>query len=216
MLDATGFVAQPVRRSPLEHRQPISSGDGEATLAERKFIGKLIVRGDAMQIGPLMESATSIVLPAEPCTSSVAGERIALWLGPSEWMLLTPESEERTISAAIETALAGQHHQITDVTDYYTVIRVGGAKARKMLMKLTTLDMHPSKFPEGAVKGSIFGRVPAVLHCPAGARAEPSDFDLIIRRSHADYLWCLLALAAREYGLPEQTPEGRVKLAMPG
>ncbi len=216
MLDATGFVSQPVRRSPLEHRQPISSGNGEATLTERKFIGKLIIRGDAGQIGPLMESASGITLPTVPCTSVVAGERIALWLGPSEWMLLTPESEERTVSTAIETALAGQYHQVTDVTDYYTVIRIGGAKAREMLMKLTTLDMHPAKFPEGAVKGSIFGRVPAVLHCPTGASADAPDFDLVIRRSHADYLWCLLALAGREYGLPEQTPDGRVKLAVPG
>jgi hypothetical protein len=53
------------------------------------------------------------------------------------------------------------------------------------------------------------------LHCPLGARLDAPDFDLIIRRSHADYLWCLLALAGREFGLPEQKPEGRVKLATP-
>ena len=68
---------------------------------------------------------------------------------------------------------------------------------------------------EPSVKGSIFGRVPAVLYCPAAANAAAPEFDLIIRRSHADYLWCLLALAGYEYGLPEQKPEGHVKLAAP-
>ena len=213
MLDATGFVAQPVRRSPLEHRKPISSGNGQAALAERKFIGKLIVRGDALQIGPLLEGAINLSLPTAPCTSAIAGEYTALWLGPSEWMLLTPENEESAITATIETAIQAIHHQLTDVSDYYTIIRLSGQRSREMLMKLTTLDMHPAKFPQGAVKGSIFGRVPATLHYPAEASADEPVFDLIIRRSHADYLWCLLALAGHEYGLPEQKPEGRVKLA---
>jgi heterotetrameric sarcosine oxidase gamma subunit len=215
MLDKTDFVAPPIRRSPIEHRDPIASGDGHAALAERKFIGKLIIRGNAEQISTLLENAVGVTLPTVPCTSAVVGELTALWLGPSEWMLLTPENDESAIAARIEAELQGIHHQVTDVTDHHTIIRLSGEKAREMLMKLSTLDMHPAKFPQGTVKGSIFGRVPSVLHCPLGARLDAPDFDLIIRRSHADYLWCLLALAGREFGLPEQKPEGRVKLATP-
>ena len=215
MLDKTGFVAPPMRRSPLEHRDPISSGDGLASLAERKFIGKLIIRGDAEHIGPPMEAAIRVALPTAPCTSAVAGELTALWLGPSEWMLLTPENDESAIAEKAVSALNGIHHQLADVTDYYTMIRLSGEKAREMLMKLTTLDMHPASFPPGMVKASIFGRVPATLHIPAMPAGEAENFDLFIRRSHADYLWCLLALAGYEYGLPEQKPEGRVKLATP-
>ena len=215
MLDKTGFVIPPIRRSPLEHRQTISSGDGQATLAECKFIGKLIMQGRMEEIGTQIENAIGLTLPATPCTSGISGDLTALWLGPTEWMLLTSENEERTVETAVETALKDQHYQITDVSDDYTVIRLSGEKSREMLMKLTTLDMHPDKFPEGSVKGSIFGRVPAVLYCPAAANAAAPEFDLIIRRSHADYLWCLLALAGYEYGLPEQKPEGHVKLAAP-
>lgn len=215
MLDKTGFVTLPVRRSPLEHRQPISTGNGLASLYERKFIGKLIVRGNVGDIAEPFASATGITLPTSSCTSASVGNLTALWLGPTEWMLLTPENAENDLAATIGATLRQCQHQVTDVTDHYTNICVAGEKSREMLMKVTTLDMHPMKFAQGEVKGSIFGRVPAVLHCPAETDASVVEFDLIVRRSHADYLWCLLALAGYEYGLPEQKPEGRVKLAMP-
>jgi heterotetrameric sarcosine oxidase gamma subunit len=173
----------------------------------------LIVRGDAAQVGPLLRENAGIELPSAPCTSTTADRVSVLWLGPSEWMVITLDGEEKRLLTTIETALAGIHHQTVEVSNYYTAIRVGGTCRRDMLMKLTTLDLHPRSFPEGAVKGSIFGRVPATLFRPPGEYAGGDNFELIIRWSHADYLWCLLAAAGREYGLPEQIPAGRVKLA---
>jgi heterotetrameric sarcosine oxidase gamma subunit len=202
-----------VRHSPLAHREAISSGNGLASIRERKFIGKLIIRGDAELIGSQLQKSAGVMLPTIPCTTTTAGELTTLWLGPSEWMLLTPEDVETELRSTIAAALRQYHHQITDVSDHDTIIRAGGAKSREMLMKLTTLDLHPEKFPQGAVKGSVFGRVSAVMHCPHGATKGASDFDLIIRRSHADYLWRLLALAGREFGLPEQKAAGRGQLA---
>lgn len=215
MLDKTGYVTPPSRRSRLAHRSPISSKDGGAKLAEQPFGGKLIVRGEAPQIVAPLTEQTGITLPTTPCTSASMEPCTALWLGPSEWMLLTAESEEKTLLATIKNTLDGIHHQLVDITDYYTMIRLSGAHSREMLAKLTTLDLHPRAFPEGAVKGSIFGRLPATLYRRPLENAEEASFELFIRRSHADYLWCLLALAGREYGLPEQQPEGRVKLAEP-
>jgi sarcosine oxidase subunit gamma len=210
MLDRTGYIEPPSRRSPLEHRPSVSADSGAIELSERKFIGKIILRGDAAKVAPLLEGISLPALPLAPCTSAMTGEATVLWLGPSEWMLLTPENGERALIARIEEAVRNVHHQLVDLTDYYTIIHVSGERAREALMKLTTLDLHLRQFPAGAVKGSVLGRVNAILHSPPSLGGEPSGFDLIIRWSQADYLWCLLCSAGREYGLPRQLPEGRV------
>ena len=107
----------------------------------------------------------------------------------------------------LAAALAGTHHQLVDVSDYYTMIELAGAKARELLMKLTTLDLHPRAFRAGMVTGSVFGRANATLWQAAddGESAGPV-FRLFIRWSMADYLWCVLADAGREWGVPEQIP----------
>ncbi len=215
MLDRTGYAAPPSRRSPLAHRAPIAAADGGLALAEIPFKGKLIVRGEADRIGPALESGAGLALPHLPCMSAASGLVVTLWLGPSEWLAMTPQGEESALAAAMRKALAAEHHQITDVTDYYTVISASGPLVRDALAKLTPLDLHPRAFPEGAVKGSVFGRVPAQLHRPAEGGGDVPRFEIVIRWSHADYLWCLLALAGREYGLPAQKPEGGVRLARP-
>jgi heterotetrameric sarcosine oxidase gamma subunit len=214
MLDRTGHITQPVRRSPLGHREPIATADGAARLSEKPFTGKLILRGDHAEISPPLANGPGISLPSEPCSSARSGDVAALWLGPSEWMLLTPENDEKALASTIGSVLRPIHHQTVEVSDYYTIIGIGGEHSRSMLAKLTTLDLHPRAFAAGAVKGSIFARVPAILRA-AGGTAESPAFEVIIRWSHADYLWCLLALAGREFGLPEQRPEGHVTLAPP-
>jgi sarcosine oxidase subunit gamma len=107
MPDTPANATTPVRRSPLSHRQPIASGNGEIDLAERRFIGKLIVRGDATQIAPILQATSGIALPTVPCTSTVAGDLTALWLGPSEWLLLTPEGREIALHRSRDAARIG-------------------------------------------------------------------------------------------------------------
>jgi heterotetrameric sarcosine oxidase gamma subunit len=106
-------------------------------------------------------------------------------------MILPQDGQGTQLAEAMRAALADTHHQLADVSDYYTEIGVSGMRARDLLAKLTTLDMHPRGFQPGQVKGSMFARVPAVLRLAPDA--VPEEFVLTIRWSHADYLWCLLA-----------------------
>jgi heterotetrameric sarcosine oxidase gamma subunit len=118
----------------------------------------------------------------------------------------TPEAGASRAEAA-RSALAGIHHQFVDVSDYYTVVEVAGAEARELLMKLTTLDLHQRAFKAGMVTGGVFGRANATIWPTADdAAAGGPVFRLFIRWSMADYLWCLIADAGREWGVPEQAP----------
>jgi sarcosine oxidase subunit gamma len=92
------------------------------------------------------------------------------------------------------------------VSDAYTAIEVGGIEARAALMKVTTLDLHPRAFKARQVAGSLFGRANAWLWLDRESTANGPHFQLIVRASFADYLWCLLAAAGREWGMPEEAP----------
>jgi heterotetrameric sarcosine oxidase gamma subunit len=194
----------PFRRSPLFHRPPIQGEGGSLRMEERPFIGKFILRADPKASHLLLRAALGLGLPFDPLTSSTSGETSFLWMGPDEWMLVTSAGEAEGKFTAARNGLAGVHHQIVSVGDYYTIIEVAGAKAREALMKLTSLDLHPRAFKPGMVTGSVFGRVNAMIWLPLGSEGEA--FQLFIRWSMADYLWCAIADAGREWGVPEQVP----------
>lgn len=194
-------AARPQRRSPLQHRRPLQAAGGAVRLAELSFPGKHILRVDpALGAGPV-QTALGLALPAA-LRSAAAGDTALLWLGPDEWMLVAAPGAAADCAAA----LAGLHHQLVDVGDYYAVIEVAGQQARALLMKLTTLDLHPRGFGAGQVAGSLFGRAHALMWQAADEAADGPAFRLFVRWSHVDYLWCLLAACGREWGLPEAVP----------
>lgn len=195
------------RRSPLFHRRPIEGEGGAIRMVERPFLGKFILRADPKLVADLVHGAAGSKLPTEALTSATAGDRSILWLGPDEWMIVTaPEDADRRLVAA-RAALAQVHHQLVDVGDYYTIIELSGPRAREILMKLTTLDLHPRAFKTGMVAGSTFAHANAWVWQTADDAAERGPvFRVIVRWSMADYLWCLLAEAGREWGMPREVP----------
>lgn len=206
----------PVRRSPLTGRTAIEARRNAVQLAEAPFLGKHILRVEPKVGAAAVKEATGLALPGEPLSSSVSDEAgkqaVLLWLGPDEWMLVTPPEDAGKTAAALAKALDG-HHQLADVSDYYTAIDVTGAKARELLMKLTTLDIHPRAFRAGQVTGTILGHANATLWLVGDVDGE-ATIRLFVRWSHADYLWCLLADAGREWGVPEQVPISGEKLVI--
>jgi heterotetrameric sarcosine oxidase gamma subunit len=205
----------PVRRSPLQHRTLIEGEGGTIRMAERPFLGKFVLRVDAAEAADLLLGAVGMSLPIEPLSSATAGDLSLLWLGPNEWMLVTPPEQADTAFADAEKALASIHHQLVTVGDYYSIIEVSGPKARAALSKLTTLDLHPRVFKAGTVAGAMFGRTQATLWQVSDEAIEGRPlFRLIVRWSMADYLWCAIADAAREFGAPETKPVGGEKLTI--
>ena len=192
----------PQRRSPLAHRRPIAAERDAVRLAELPFLTKHILRVDPMAgTGPVKE-ALGFDLPQAPLTSSQSGDAACLWLGPDEWMIVDGDE----IAANLAQALGETHHQVADVSDYYTVIEISGRRARDALMKLTTLDIHPRAFQVGQVAGSLFGHANAWLWLTGDSDDDGPVYRLIVRWSMADYLWCLLAECGREWGMPEEQP----------
>ncbi len=199
-------LAQPVRRSPLAARAPVAAPSGAITLQDRPFLRKYILRADPHEAVERLRSALGLGLPFDPLTSSGSPDTAFLWMGPDEWLLVTSPDAFGPSQITAE-ALAGTHHQLVDVSDYYTAIDLAGPNARELLMKLTTLDLHPRAFRVGMVTGTILGRANATVWQIFDDAAESGPtFPIFVRWSFADYLWCLLADAGREWELPVQVP----------
>ena len=189
-------------QSPLHHAglaELVGKGKSGAgiTLREKKLRGHLTLRGDAHD--PAFAKGVQDVLGMDlpvALTLGANGETSLQWMGPDEWLLIVPEGEEFATEQRLREALAGQHIQIVNVSGGQTLVELSGEKVRELLMKSTPYDVHPSNFPVGKAVGTHFAKSQLIIRHTA-----EDVWELVVRRSFADYIWLWLQDASAEYGL---------------
>ncbi len=199
-------MTDPVRRSPLAHRQPAVAPDEQLSLCERAFDAKIVLRGTPDVLAPALRSVTGLEMP-EPTRSTATESHRLLWQSPDEFLLIGPKDTELDLLHALQAALDGVHVQIVNVSDYHTTLVLSGPKARETLMTLSTLDLHPRGFTVDQVAGTTFGHALGwLVQSVDDAAAGGPVFEILVRWSHADYLFCELTHGARAFGMPESKP----------
>jgi sarcosine oxidase, subunit gamma len=181
--------------SPLLQQQP----ERRVVLRERSLLGYVIVRGrldDSSFTAAVADACGGLELPRTPCTAVEGEGRVLCWMGPDEWMIITPPDEHHEPVSRLESQLAGVHAAVVDVTGGNTTISVSGSHAADVLAKGCPLDLHPRVFGPGACAQTH------VAHASAMIRFidDRPSFDIIVRRSFAEYLWLWLRDAAIEFG----------------
>jgi sarcosine oxidase subunit gamma len=207
MRDGTAMVEAYLRRSALAHlhlparaaapeNDPARAG---VVLAERPHRAQIDVRGDAADLVFLsaVENATRITLPTEPNTVRAAEDLSALWLGPDEWLIVGPPGRERDLVERLREELANQHAAVTDVSEARTVIALAGPRARDLIAKGTSLDLHPRVFGPGRCAQSGMAGATMILH----QVDDRPTFEIYVLDSFADYLWTWLERAGAELGI---------------
>lgn len=198
-------MSDPIRQeSPLveritDQRRAESPDHAGVTLRERPFLGYLNLRGDLGDgdFGKAVRGVVGLDLPEAPNTFVENDRFTAIWLGPNEWYVVAPAGEESDILEALEKALAGRHYAANDLASGLTTVNVSGASARELLQKGCTLDLHPRAFGVGRCAQTLVAKAGVLILC----RGEEPSYDLIVRRSFADYLFLWIEDAAHEYGL---------------
>lgn len=192
------------QESPLIERMPSDApasapADAGVTLREPTRYGYLNLRGSPDDAAFLDAVAVALGCrpPLEPNKVSAGDAVSAIWLGPDEWYLRTAHGAERDTAVTLEQALAGQHVAINPVGSGLATLEFGGAHARDVLEKGCTLDLHPRAFGEGQCAQTLLAKA-NVLLCPRGA--QPA-YEIVVRRSLADYLFAWLTDAADEFGM---------------
>ena len=126
-----------------------------------------------------------------------ATSRRAYWLGPDEWLLAIAPGDTLALKATLDDALQGAHVAINDVSGGLVTYLLRGEQARELLAKGCTLDLHPDVLKKGSCAQTGLAKANVIL-----SLSEDADgFDIIVRRSFADYVWQWLSHAGRNLGI---------------
>ncbi|WP_197567262.1 sarcosine oxidase subunit gamma [Billgrantia diversa] len=168
------------------------------TLRERALLGHLILRGGAIVLDEAVREVLGLGLPGQPqgLVVDASGERSIQWLSPDEWLVIVPGGEVFELETRLRERLADAHYAISDVSGGQTLVELSGEAARELLMKSAIYDVHPSHFPVGKGVTTVFAKATAIIRRPSEERWE-----LVIRRSFADYLYRWLLDAGAEYAI---------------
>lgn len=161
-------------------------------LRERPFLELVNVRGDAGD-GAFIAAVESVIgarLPAQPNTVVQGGEYDALWLGPDEWLLRSGEARKPELEGKLRTALGALFASVVDVGSGYTVLEASGERVRDVISRGCPLDLHPKLLQRGQCVQSHYFKASIVL-----VPTADDAFDIIVRRSFADY-FCRIMLDA--------------------
>ncbi len=202
------------RESPLVGQHDAVNGANGTSrgvaLFERPFLGHLNLRGNPDD--PAFTDACARVLgtalPVTPNTLAEGRSLLVAWLGPNEWLVMCEPDTQEGIAEALRTALGDVHSAVTDVTGGQTAIAVHGPHAAEVLAKGTPLDLHPRVFGAGRCAQTVVAKSAAFIRV-----IEPGEaFEVVVRRSFADYLWQWLRDAAGEYGCAVLEPRSSLQL----
>mgnify|MGYP001258559478 FL=1 len=203
------------QESPLNYFHDTSSGNSSkssypnaSTKAKSSLVAKeqhicshLNLRGDPRDavFQNIVSKILGISLPVRPGHyNRIVSENDLMslyWLGPDEWLLISQQSAEQlseTLNAHIST---------TDVSGGQTLLNLSGDKdaIQIVLKKSSVYDFgvwEPASDSGGRCVQTTFGKTSALV-----SNKSNGSYDLVIRRSFADYFALWLLDAGREFGV---------------
>jgi sarcosine oxidase, subunit gamma len=193
------------RRSPASHLAPtFESGSvaGTVALKEIPFQTMVGIRVDReSDAGTRLASVTG-GLPAACGEVSGSERATTLWLGPEEFLVIAPESAHDSLGGdlvrALVEALGADPGQVVDLSANRTTFELSGIRARDVLEKGCSLDLHPREFRTGTALATEIGNIPAML-----LKTGEDSFRIFPRASFADFLGRWLLDGMREFASPE-------------
>jgi sarcosine oxidase subunit gamma len=182
------------QQSPLVQVKLDEPRGAAPRIEEKPFRGYINLRGRAGDTRFL--AAVLKVLGCEPPTAPntviESGEYRVYWLGPDEWLIVTPAGRQGELREALLKALQGVFSAVVDNSSGLTMIHVSGDNAAALLATDCPLDLHPREFRPGQCAQTRLAKATMTLAPLDGA----PGFEVIIRRSFADYLLLWLQDAA--------------------
>ncbi len=173
--------------------------DCDLVIKEAPLSAHLNLRGDAndRNFCAAVAEVLDVSLPLQPGTYQRNGGSSIYWLGPSEWLIVQEGADPASLEAALRESLTG-HISIVDVSGGQTCINLRGTAAVTVLKKSSVYDFEGwdgATANSGSVVQTTFAKASAAV-----SNRSDGSYDLVIRRSFADYLAQWLLDAGGEFG----------------
>ncbi len=182
------------QQSPLVQIKLDEPRAGAPRIEEKPFQGFINLRGRSGNTG--FQAATLKVLgcepPIVPNTVIDSADYRIYWLGPDEWLIMTAGGQQDDLKTRLHKALSGVFSSVVDNTSGLTTLHITGDNAAALLATDCPLDLHAREFKAGQCAQTRLAKATMTL----SPLADEAGFEVIIRRSFADYLLLWLQDAA--------------------
>lgn len=161
------------------------------------FVAMVDIRLGA--VGPEAAARLGVSRPAVPSTWAPAGAGRAVWLGPGEWLLTSTTEAPEELEARVRSAVLPLGGAAADVSAQRIGLRLTGPRARDVLAKGCSIDLHPRVFRYGSSAQTMLSLAGIILLALSDAG---DDYVILVRSSFAGYLADWLLDAALEFTTP--------------
>ncbi len=198
-------MANPAQRQgPLDHlglaARTQTAGENGIQLTVLPVPHIIELRGTCSDaFASAVHQTLGVNLPAASPGTAKSDGLTVFWMGPDRWWLVGDGSALPSVNE-LRQNLAAFNAAAVEVGDAFAAIEVAGPKARDVLAKGCTLDLHPKVFKIGSVVQTNLAKAQIVLY-----QSDELAYQVFARRSFAEYLWTWLEDAGMEYGVSIET-----------
>lgn len=181
--------------------------DGAAGLSMGELAGFELVqvmarRGQGDAAAKAGADAYGKAAPVKP-EAVEAGDALLIWSGPDQFLVLSARDAGPAMEKA-RSSFAGTA-SLSEQSDGRSLLRIAGPRARDMLAKVCSLDLHPDMFPVATAAATSIDHTAVNLW--RGKDDEGSAvFYLLVFSTFAESLWHTLLDSGAEYGIAIDAP----------
>lgn len=199
MADLSWDVRSPISRALVAGHYG-AQGDAGVLIKEIRNFGLVQVmarRGKAPEMATAARTRFGVAAP-ETSNSVETGDATLIWSGPGQFLVLSNEGMHTVETLAPALAASAS---LSDQSHARVLIAISGSKARSMLAKLSSIDLHPQAFPVGAAAATSIDHTSVTLWHGNDRAGSQDVFNLLVFATFAESLWHTMLDAAAEYGV---------------
>ncbi|CAN7661132.1 sarcosine oxidase subunit gamma [Mesorhizobium sp. LjRoot246] len=190
-------------RSPVEHAlvagahgaRGIEAGVSLTEIRNFDLIQVMARRGQAAELAKAAKARFGVAPPDAPKAAQTSDATL-VWSGPDQFFVLSKGGKHtmQTLAPALSGSLSDQSHA-------RVLISISGTKARAMLAKLSSIDLHATSFPVGAAAATSMDHTSVTLWRGGDKSDGQAVFNLLVFATFAESLWHTMLDAGAEYGV---------------